>query len=374
MATEKSEIINKAAYLTAPKAKPLKVDNAPYTSPKAGELTVRNRAIAVNPVDRIKQDSGNFLYGWLKYPIILGFDLAGEVVEVGKDVTAFKLGDRVLGFASGMDKPRNSPAESAFQLYTVLPETLVSHIPDGMSFESAAVIPLGMATAACGLYEKDQLGLQYPSFAAKLTGKALIIWGGATSVGCNAIQLAVASGYEVVTTCSPRNFALCKRLGASHCFDYNSPTVVADMVAVLKDKILAGGMAIGDGGAEACSAVMQRVKCYNKFVALASYPTLNPPPKTLFTLRTALHFISWNIRWWISSRRSGVRSKFIWGSSMAYNNISRTLFGSFLPMVLAERKYVAAPEPQVVGHGLEYIQEALELQKTARARKMVVSL
>lgn len=61
MATEKSQIINKAAYLTAPKVKPLKVDNAPYTSPKAGELTVRNRAIAVNPVDRIKQDSGNFL-------------------------------------------------------------------------------------------------------------------------------------------------------------------------------------------------------------------------------------------------------------------------------------------------------------------------
>jgi len=374
MSAEKPTRTNKAAYLAAPKAKPLKIDDAPYTSPKAGEITVRNRAIAVNPVDRIKQESGNFLYGWLKYPIILGFDLAGEVVEVGKGVTAFKPGDRVLGFANGMDKPRNNPAESAFQLYTVLPETLVSHIPDGLSFESAAAIPLGMATAACGLYEKDQLALPYPSVSAKATGKALIIWGGSTSVGCNAIQLAVASGYEVITTCSPRNFELCKRLGASHCFDYSSPTVVSDMAAVLKGQTLAGGMAIGDGGAEACNAVMQQVKCDNKFVALASYPTLNPPPQTLFVLRSALHFVSWNVKWWISCRRSGVRSKFIWGSSMAYNDIGKTLFGNFLPMALENGKYVAAPEPQVMGHGLECIQEAVELQKSARARKMVVTL
>lgn len=374
MSTEMSTRANKAAYLTAPKAKPLKIDDAPYTPPKAGEITVRNRAIAVNPVDRIKQDSGNFLYGWLKYPIILGFDLAGEVVEVGKGVTSFKPGDRVLGFANGMDKPCNNPAESAFQLFTVLPENLVSHIPDSMSFESAAALPLGLATAACGLYEKDQLALPYPSIAARPTGKALIIWGGSTSVGCNAIQLAVASGYEVLTTCSPRNFEVCQRLGAGHCFDYRSPTIVSDILAALKGKTLAGGMAIGDGGAEACSAVMQQVQCDKKFVALASYPTLNPPPKSLFMVRSALHFISWNIKWWISCRRSGVRSKFIWGSSMAYNDISKALFGEFLPQALAKGKYVAAPESQVVGHGLEFIQEALELQKTARARKMVVAL
>jgi NADPH:quinone reductase-like Zn-dependent oxidoreductase len=89
----------------------------------------------------VKQETGNFLYRWLKYPAILGIDLAGEVVEVGKGVTRFKVGDRVLGFANGVDKPRNSPSKFAFQLYTVLPESFASIIPDSMSYEQAAAIP-----------------------------------------------------------------------------------------------------------------------------------------------------------------------------------------------------------------------------------------
>jgi len=69
-----------------------------------------------------------------------------------------------------------------------------------------------------------------------------------------------------------------------------------------------------------------------------------------------------------------VKSKFIWGASMAYNDISKALFGSYLPKALANGSFVAAPESEVVGHGLEYIQEALEMQKTARAKKMVVTV
>lgn len=300
--------------------------------------------------------------------------LAGEVVEVGEGVTAFKPGDRVLGFANGMDKPRNNSAESAFQLYTVLSKGLVGRIPDGMSFESAAAIPLGLATAASGLYEKDQPALPYPSTSPKATGKVIIIWGGSTSVGCNAIQVAVASGFEVSTTCSPRNYDLCRQLGANHCFDYNSPNVVHDMIAALKGKTLAGAVAIGDGGVEACNTVITKVKCDNKSVALASYPTLDPAPQNFFVIKSAPNFISWNVKWWISSRRRGIRSKFIWGSSMAHNDISKTVFGTYLPEALAHGKYVAAPESQVVGHGLEFVQEAFEMQKTARARNMVVTL
>jgi len=56
----------------------------------------------------------------------------------------------VLGFANGVDKLRNNPAECAFQLYTVL----ASSIPDTMSYEQAAAIPLGAGTAAFGSYEK----------------------------------------------------------------------------------------------------------------------------------------------------------------------------------------------------------------------------
>jgi NADPH:quinone reductase-like Zn-dependent oxidoreductase len=102
-------------------------------------------------IDRMKQETGSFLYGWLKYPMILGIDLAGEVVEVGKGVTRLEVGDRVPEFANGVNELHSIPTERAFQLYTVLPKNLASIIPDSMSCEQAAAIPLGAGTAACGL-------------------------------------------------------------------------------------------------------------------------------------------------------------------------------------------------------------------------------
>lgn len=330
--------------------------------------------MAINPIDRLKQEKGNFLYSWLKYPAILGIDLAGEVVEVGKGVTRFKVGDRVLGFANGVDKARNKHAECAFQLYTVLAENLVSQIPDGMSFEQAAAIPLGAASAAAGLYEKDQLGLPYPSLSPTPTGKFLIIWGGSTSVGCNAIQLAAASGFQVIATCSPRNFDLCKNLGASYTFDYNSKTVVPDMIAALGDKVLHGAMTIGSGGAEACYAVMTKVNCDKRFVSMVSYPLPSQPSKRFELLHTIAYFVSWNVRWWIKTKARRIRSKFVFGSSMAYNDISKALFERYLPDALAKGRFVAAPESQVVGHGLEKIQDAFDAQKSVSARKIVVML
>jgi NADPH:quinone reductase-like Zn-dependent oxidoreductase len=155
--------------------------------------------------------------------------VAGEVVEIGSSITRFKVGDRVVGQACAIDQAFNDSAKGAFQLYTVLVDHMTSPIPPTMPFEQAAVLPLAISTASCGLFLKDQLALQLPTEPrAKPTGKAVLIWGGATSVGCNAIQLAVAAGYEVITTSSPPNFELMKRLGASQVFDYNSKTVVLD--------------------------------------------------------------------------------------------------------------------------------------------------
>lgn len=370
MSTPTEKSTNAAAYLTGCKVRPLQVAPAPYSSPNRGEITVRNRAIAINPVDRLKQEKGNFLYSWLKYPAILGIDLAGEVVEVGRGVTRFKVGDRVLGFANGIDEARNKHSECAFQLYTVLPENLVSQIPDTMSFEKAAAIPLGAATAAAGLYETNQLALPYPSLSPDKNGKFHIVWGGSTSVGWDAIQLAVASGFEVIATSSPRNFGLCK----SYTSDYCSKTVVSDMIAALEGKVLHGAMTIGDGGAEACYAVMSKVNCDKKFVSMVSYPLPSPPPERFEVLQTIVHFVSWNVRWWIKSRVRGIGSKFVFGSSMAYNDISKALFELYLPDALAKGKFVAAPESQVVGHGLEKIQNAFDAQKNVSAKKIVVML
>jgi len=370
--------INTAAWLAAKQAK-LEVKEAPYTPPRENEIVVRNFAVSINPIDWIKQCSGNFLFSWVKYPFILGSDLAGEVVEVGSGVTRFRKGGRVLAHAVGVDKKRNSAAEGSFQEYTVILAHMASPIPNSMSYEDAAVLPLALSTAACGLFQKDQLALQYPSADAKPTGKTLLIWGGSTSVGSNAIQLAVAAGYEVVTTASPSNFAYAKKLGASQVFDYNSKTVIQDIIEALRGKTIAGALAIGETSADACLDIVHKCKG-KKFISMASFPlSFQGMAKGAGVgsevLRQAPKLVSFNVSRMLKSSTRRIRTNMIFGTTLMDNEVSRVIYVDFLPRALADSWYVAAPEPLVVGKGLASIQEAFEVQiEGVSARKVVVSL
>ena len=365
---------NTAAWLAGAKVYPFEIKSAPYTSARENEIVVKNGAVAINPIDWIKQDTGNLLFSWIKYPFVLGWDVAGEVVEVGHGVTRFRVGDRVVGLAAGMDPKRNRSAESAFQTYTVLLAHMASPIPSTLSYESAAVIPLGLSTAACGLFEEDQLALPYPSVHPKPTGKTLLIWGGATSVGVNAIQLAIAAGYEVITTASPKNFEYVKKIGASQVFDYNSNTVVDDLIRAFKGKTIGGAMSIGPGAADACLDIVDKCKG-DKVIAMATYPMPQPPPKSFVLLTTAYCYVSWMISHWFKSKARHIRTKFIFGSSLIDNGVGKAIYEDFLPEALAEGTFIAAPEPHVVGKGLEYIQPACDFQKKGvSATKVVVSL
>jgi NADPH:quinone reductase-like Zn-dependent oxidoreductase len=175
---------NRAAYVVA-QGKPLEVREAPYTTPGPNEVVVKNAAIAVNPIDWLTPNVVSMFAPQVKLPFVFGEDCAGTVVEVGQDVNSLRVGDRVLGLAVSSDKRSNKSSEGAFQEHTVLRTNLTSRIPAWMTFESASVIPLGLATAACGLFLEDFLGLQLPSALEprKPTGQTVIIWGGSTSVG-----------------------------------------------------------------------------------------------------------------------------------------------------------------------------------------------
>ena len=314
------------------------------------------------------------MFSWLKYPFILGIDVAGEVVEIGPGVTRFRVGDRVVGHANATDQQCNSPSHGAFQKYTVLIINAASPIPSTMSYESAAVLPLGLSTAACGLFQKDQLGLQFPSASLEPTGKTLLVWGGSTSVGCNAIQLAVAAGYEVITTCSPKNFDYVKKLGASEAFDYNSKTVVNDIIHAFKGKSTAGALSIGARAAENCLDILD--KCNgNKFISMATYPVPQKPPKNFAVLSIAASYMSGMANIWVKSKTRGIRTNFIFGSTLLYNEVGKAIYVDFLPRALAEGRYIAAPDPFVVGKGLENIQTGFDAQKKGvSAKKVVVSL
>ncbi len=369
---------NTAAWLKATRA-PLQVGPAPYTHPREHEIVVRNHAVAINPLDWIKQVVGRPLLPWIKLPFVLGEDLAGEVVEVGSAVTRFRAGDRVLGHAVGTDKDANTSAQGAFQTYTVLLERLTSPIPDDLTYERAAVLPLALSTAACGLFQRDHLGLRLPAADAPPTGQTVLVWGGSTSVGSNAIQLAVAAGYNVFTTASPRNADYVRRLGATSVVDYRSRTAVHDVTSALVGRTLAGTIAIGTGSAEACLDVVHAstgrkvIAAASTAVSFESLATASRPTLRLLCLSSRLLRASAALK--LQSRRRGIRITSIWGTTLKDNEVGPAIYADFLPQALANHRYQAAPEPAVLGTGLDQVHTALAAHiRGVSASKIVVTL
>ena len=369
---------NIAAWLPA-KFERLEVGPAPYATPADDEIVVRNHAVAVNPVDWLKQHTGDMMLGWIKYPAVLGTDVAGEVVEVGAKVTRFRPGDRLLAHALGLTKSNTRPAEGAFQLYTIVKQHMASPIPPSLSYAAAAALPLGISTAASGLFQEDYLGLRPPALRGERNGEVVLIWGGSSSVGGNAIQLAAAAGYRVITTASPRNFDYVKRLGASLVFDYRGQSVRRDIVDAIGGAKFVGALALGAHSAAACIDIAAACRGH-RFVALGTYPS---PFETLperiggweLMTRVAPATLAYTLALGVKARLGRVTTKAVWGSSLKDNAVSGQIYGDFLPKALAAGTYVAAPPARIVGSGLEMIQTALDLQKKGvSAEKLVVTL
>lgn len=166
----------------------------------------------------------------LDYPFIFGTDVAGTVVQLGKDVTRFELGQRVIGHCDSLLTQKKT--NSGYQLYTTCQEIIVAAIPDSLPFANGAVLPLSVSTASAGLF--CNLKIPLPTMDPKSTDKKILIWGGSSSVGSSAIQLAVAAGFEVLTTASESNFGYVKRLGASHAFDHNDADAVDEILKMMR--------------------------------------------------------------------------------------------------------------------------------------------
>lgn len=344
--------VNHAAVLVGAQKSPLEIRQVEYTAPTADEIVIKNEAVAVNPCDAFLQKNEPL---WpLDFPVVLGCDIAGTVAEVGSNASSrFKVGDRVLGGAFGgdIDTPNKY---GAFQNYTVSHAHLAAHIPDDLSFEAACAIPLALNSVAAAMYIKKYLALPYPSLQPKPTGMTLLLWGGATSLGTQAIQLARASGVDVITTASPKNFDLLRKLGANEVFDYKSPNIVQDLIHAFKGKKLAGALSVG-GHTESIQACMDVVAQSEgrKFVAVS---TLGMPDKT----------------------PEGVKAEFVRCGFLRYDEVEvgNVVYRDYLPDALAKGKFIATPEPLVVGKGLEDVQKAIDerWKMDVSAKKIVVSL
>ncbi|KAL9089755.1 MAG: hypothetical protein Q9165_005549 [Trypethelium subeluteriae] len=337
---------NSAAWLVAEKNYPFEVRSAPLWTPEKNEILVKNHAVAINPIDR---DLQTVAWWPLDYPTILGHDVAGEVVAIGAGVTRFREGDRVVGQALGMVTKQNQ--HNGFQAYTVLQTNMTSQIPDEITYEHACVIPLGCSTAAAGLFQDGYMNLQPPSSPPqKSTGLTLLVWGGSSSVGCNAIQLAVAAGYEVIATASPKNFEYVKQLGGVEVLDYQSTTISGDLQNAFQGKTIAGALdCIGGTGWAICMDVVHKTPGI-KFVSTTKRGFPDPP--------------------------EGVSIKHIFGSTIKDNKVGAMIYEDFLPKALKAGTFVPAPKPQITGKGLQSVQGVVDLYSKGgvSARKLVVSL
>jgi NADPH:quinone reductase-like Zn-dependent oxidoreductase len=348
---------NAALWLPKPGAD-FTVGPAPYTPPAAGEVVVRARAVAVNPVDGLPGYLYRLGLPWLAYPAVVGSDVAGEVVEVGPGVSGLRPGQRVLGHAVGVDRSRNRAAEGAFQRYVVLRRQLVSPIPDTLPFAQAAVLPLALSTAATGLFQPDHLGLALPSAGTPAPDRdeAVLVWGGSTSVGSNAIQLARAAGYHVLATASPHNAGYLRELGAAEAVDRHSPTAAQELLRLAGDRPLAGALAVGDGS-------LRKVLAFAAGAAGGARRVASTQPAPLVRLAGG------------RARRRGVRLTAVWGGTLMDNEVGPAVYTRFLPAALASGGYRAAPDATVVGDGLARVPEALALLKSGvSARKLVVTV
>lgn len=166
------------------------------------DLLVKVEAVAVNPVDtkvRAPKDKVE------ASPRVLGWDAAGVVEQVGRDVTLFKPGDRVF-YAGDITRPGSNSALQAID------ERIVGRMPTSLSFAQAAALPLTAITAWEALFDR----LRVPTPPHAQPQRSILLIGGAGGVGSIAIQLAArVAGLRVIATASrPESAAWCKELGA----------------------------------------------------------------------------------------------------------------------------------------------------------------
>lgn len=189
----------------------LQYEDLPQPKIKSDQLLVKVHASSVNPVDwKIRQGMLQLITGY-SFPKILGFDLSGEVVEVGSGVTRFKPGDLIYGCLS-------VALGGAYAEYAAVPERVVAKKPTNMTHEEAASLPVAAGTALQALRD---LGNIQPL-------QSVLVNGASGGVGIFAVQLAKIFGAEVTAVCSSKNFDLVKSLGADRLIDYKQQDFTQD--------------------------------------------------------------------------------------------------------------------------------------------------
>ncbi|PBL00228.1 GroES-like protein [Armillaria gallica] len=188
--------------------------------PQHGEVLLKTEYASLISYDTYVADLG---FATDTFPMVLGFNAAGTVVELGPGVDDLKTGDRVTAFAYQGSRSK------AMQEYSIQSRT----VPDSLPLASAATIPDNFVTAFHTLF--NELGLPVPkSFPSlespPLSSSPILIYGAGSTAGQYAIQLLHAAGYEnIIVTASSKHHEYLGSLGATATIDYRSPSLSEDI-------------------------------------------------------------------------------------------------------------------------------------------------
>jgi NADPH:quinone reductase len=202
----------KAAYIESIGAPDvIRYGDLPDPEPKFGEVRVKVKAVAVNPIDVYIRSGAVSMP--LPMPFVIGCDLAGIVDKLGPGAKHFKVGDRVWGSNQGLLGRQGTFAE-----YACVAEEYLYPMPPNVSDEDAAAIALVGITAHVGLLQ-----------CAKLqSGETVFVNGGTGGIGSTVVQMAKAAGAKVVTTAgSDEKIKQARSLGADLAINYKTEDVGA---------------------------------------------------------------------------------------------------------------------------------------------------
>ena len=334
---------NKAAVCPGQGA-PFVIEDRPIYHPEKDEILVKVHALSTATVDWKMQAYGIFVE---KYPLILGSDVSGTIEAVGTGVTHFKKGDRVTGFADVLDSKDSK--NGAFQQYTIVKTSGAAKIPESMSFEEAAIVPMGVATAAVGIF----VNLNVPRPPAKQQG-AFLVWGASSSVGTAAVQIARSLGYTVYGVNSPKHNEYVKKLGATQCFNYNDNDVVEQISQTLKSsgqKVTAYDCISEHGSAPKTAKILENVGGGRLCLTLAY-------PEDAKKMENVRQDVVYSMRVFLDAKDFG-----------------HWFFNEWLEKSLLDKTFVPSPAIQKVDGGIEAIQKAVDIHRAGLSGvKLVVNL
>lgn len=398
------------AAVALAKGDPFVVQTRPTPRPGPDELLIEVKSVALNPADRLMRDQGLFIP---TYPTVIGFDIAGLVLEVGENVLVDATADddgvaglrrpifqpgvtRVAAYAASFWRSFGSDY-GAFQERCLVPWQHAAPLPDeGISWNQAATLPVAVqvplsAWDAMGLPRVGEATAPSSSSSSSVSAaaaasvgldaneearddkrhkrEALLVWGASSSVGTMGVQTArllrgdhdsaIAAVYAV---CGAANRTYVDSLGADRVFDYKDPRVVEAIVSAAgEDGLTIRHCFLATGQLAPCQAVLKAFIADNhgrggrKKAKIASAPVVPPDAEEVEGMETI--FV-------MPSMDEGERMTQF-----------RYWMGTWMRQKLAGGAIRPSPDPRVVGKGLEAVNTGLDvLARGVSCAKLVVEV